>query len=133
MAQLISGRGGYPELRNWLTEEVRHHDANAVVQAAEALGRFSSHAWIGSVDVPAAVVLTTGDQLVPTHRQLKLAESMPTAVLHPVDGDHMVIARRPEAFATALSEACELVARRAVHWQPPVAPPWPAQRPPWRS
>ena len=132
LAQMLT-RGGYPGLRAWLTEEVRHHDANAVLQATDALGRFSSHSWIGAVDVPASVVLTTGDQLVPSRRQVKLAESIPTAVIHPVDGDHMVVARKPEAFASALLEACELVARRGERWHPLRSTSWPGPRPSWQG
>ena len=49
-------------------------------------------------------------------RQLRLAESIPTAVLYPVDGDHMVVARSPGSFVPALVEACDLVSRRIVEW-----------------
>jgi 3-oxoadipate enol-lactonase len=88
-----------------------------VLQAAEAIGRFSSHEWIENIDVPVAVVATTEDELVPLRRQLKLAGSIPSAVLHPVDGDHMVVGRSPGSFVPALVEACDEVSRRATDWR----------------
>jgi 3-oxoadipate enol-lactonase len=103
-------------LRAWALHELAGHDPRSILQAAEAIGRFSSHEWIESIDVPVAVVATARDELVPLRRQLKLAESIPTAVLYPVDGDHMVVARSPGSFVPALVEACDVVARRVEEW-----------------
>jgi len=50
---------------------------------------------------------------VPVHRQVKLARSIPSAVLHVVDGNHLACGTEPECFAETLVEACSLVARRA--------------------
>ena len=100
-------------LREWIVSELHHNDTGKVIEAAESLGRFSSHSWIGRVDVPTSVVVTTRDHLVPVRRQLKLAQSIPTAVMFPVDGDHLVCARRPEIFVPVLVDACRLAARRA--------------------
>jgi len=105
-----------PSMRTWAFDELRRHDFRNVVQAAECLGRFSSHDWITDVDVPAAVVATADDELVPLRRQLKLASSIPTAVLYPVDGDHLVVARSPGEFVPALIEACQTVVRRIDTW-----------------
>ncbi len=114
-ASLVAGR--LPSsLRGWALGEVSGHDLRSVLQAAEALGRFSSHKWIEDIDVPVGVVVTAQDELVPVRRQLKLARSIPSAVLHPVEGDHMVVARSPGSFVPALMEACEQVTRRAARW-----------------
>ena len=126
-AAIRSGRGWHTaatllanrmpaSLRGWALHELSGHDPRSVLQAAEAIGRFSSHEWIESVDVPVGVVATTQDELVPLRRQLKLARSIPSAVLHPVDGDHMVVGRSPGSFVPALVEACGEVARRAANW-----------------
>jgi pimeloyl-ACP methyl ester carboxylesterase len=104
-------------LRGWALRELSGHDPRSVLQAAEAIGRFSSHEWIENIDVPVAVVATTEDELVPLRRQLKLAGSIPSAVLHPVDGDHMVVGRSPGSFVPALVEACDEVSRRATDWR----------------
>ena len=85
-----------------------------MMAAAAALGRFSSREWIGDVDVPAAVVITLRDSLVPPHRQRKLAEAIPGATVHPVDADHGACAAAPNRFVPALVDACRSVAARAV-------------------
>jgi hypothetical protein len=46
------------------------------------------------------------------HRQVKLAQAVPTATIHVVEGDHYVPGRQPDRFAEVLVEACQLVARR---------------------
>jgi pimeloyl-ACP methyl ester carboxylesterase len=112
MLQRMLARIEHPELRDRVREDLLGHEPASVIQAADALTRFSSHDWIGKVDVPAAVVLTTLDELVPAVRQRKLARSIPGAELFEVAGDHDACVRLPE-FAEALVRACLSVARRA--------------------
>ncbi|HEV2368380.1 MAG TPA: alpha/beta hydrolase [Acidimicrobiales bacterium] len=99
-------------VRPWIVSELRRNDTGKVLEAADAIGRFSSHAWIGGVDVPVSVVVTTRDWLVPVRRQVKLARSLPAAVVFPVDGDHLVCANQPEMFGRVVADACGLVERR---------------------
>jgi hypothetical protein len=99
--------------REWVLSELRRHDVRSLLEAAEALGRFSSRDWIGTVDVPVSVVVTANDKLVPTRRQVKLARAIPSAVIHVMDGTHMCCGTEPDTFAETLVEACQLVARRA--------------------
>lgn len=102
----------HPELRDRVREDFLGHEPATVIQAADALTRFSSHDWIGSVDVPSAVVVTTRDELVPTPRQRKLARSIPGAEVFEVEGDHDACMRE-RSFAPTLVEACVSVAGRA--------------------
>lgn len=102
----------HPELRERVTEEFAGHTPASIVQAAHALSGFSSHDWIGDVDVPTAVIVTTRDQLVPPERQQKLAESIPGARVIRVEGDHSACVSRKD-FAPALVDACRDVAARA--------------------
>lgn len=102
----------HPELRDRVREDFLGHEPATVIQAADALTRFSSHDWIGTVDVPAAVVVTTRDELVPTPRQRKLARSIPGAAVFEVDGDHDACVRE-RSFAPTLVRACLAVAERA--------------------
>jgi 3-oxoadipate enol-lactonase len=97
----------------WAVTELRRSDPASLAAAAAALGRFSSHEWIGQVDVPTAVVLTTRDQAVPPHRQQKLADAIPGARMYPVDGDHLVCAVGAQRFVPVLLRACTDVAERA--------------------
>jgi 3-oxoadipate enol-lactonase len=71
-----------------------------------AAARFTSHDWIGAVDVPTAVLVTTRDNVVPAIRQRRLAAAIPGAVVHEVDGGHGACVSRPESFAAALLKAC---------------------------
>ncbi|MBV8983879.1 MAG: alpha/beta fold hydrolase, partial [Acidimicrobiia bacterium] len=97
----------------WAAAELRRSDPASLAAAAAALGRFSSHEWIGDVDVPTAVVLTSRDQAVPPHRQQKLADAIPGATVHRVDGDHLVCALGAHRFVPVLVKACVDVATRA--------------------
>ncbi|MBV8162145.1 MAG: hypothetical protein JO265_14580, partial [Acidimicrobiia bacterium] len=113
MRRLASASADDPPARRWAMRELRRGDPASLTAAAAALGRFSSHEWIGLVDVPTAVVLTTRDQAVPPHRQQKLADAIPGARVHPVDGDHLVCALGARRFVPALERACVEVATRA--------------------
>lgn len=97
----------------WALSELRRHDVRMVLEAAEAIGRFSSREWIADIDVPVSVVVTRDDRLVPARRQVKLAREIPSAVIHVVDGTHLVAGNAPEQFAESVVEACQLVARRS--------------------
>lgn len=89
-------------------DELAGHDPRSIVQAAGAVGSFDASPWIGRVDVPASVVVTTGDQLVPPIRQLRLGRSMPDATIHCVDAGHLCVAGGPpkHMFLAALRQAC---------------------------
>jgi pimeloyl-ACP methyl ester carboxylesterase len=113
MRRLANARVEDPPARQWAMRELRRSDPASLAAAAAALGRFSSHDWIGGVDVPTAVVLTTRDQAVPPRRQQKLADAIPGATVHPVHGDHLVCAIGARRFVPVLTAACLEVAQRA--------------------
>jgi len=101
-----------PQLRDRVLGELRGHQPATILQAAEALTRFSSHDWIGDVDVPTAVIVTTLDDLVPPARQYKLAASIPNAQVFEVEGDHDACVSKRE-FAATLVRACRAVAAKS--------------------
>jgi pimeloyl-ACP methyl ester carboxylesterase len=107
--QLVASRLADPGLRQWVASRERRTDPSAVLQAAAALGRFSSRDWIGGVDAPAAVVVTQFDRLVPRARQEELLRRINTATEHRVLGDHAVCVTRPDLFLPALLDACAAV------------------------
>lgn len=96
----------------WLHAEMQRHDPIALAEAGVALGRFSSHDWIGEVDVPTAVVVTEYDPVVPPGRQLALAAAIPGATVHRVPGHHTVVATEPHLFAPVLRDALASVTTR---------------------
>jgi 3-oxoadipate enol-lactonase len=99
-------------LPRWAIDELRRCSPAAFMAAAHAIGRFTSHEWIGEVDVPTAVVVTAKDRLVSPARQLKLAQSIPGATIHPAHTDHTACVLGARRFVPALVAACDSVADR---------------------
>ncbi|MGY6499324.1 MAG: alpha/beta fold hydrolase [Acidimicrobiales bacterium] len=97
---------------SWFHTETMRHDPLALAEAGGAIGRFTSHEWIGEVDVPTAVVITERDTVVPPHRQEKLARAIPGATVHRVPGEHTVCATEPGLFVPVLRDACASVTAR---------------------
>jgi len=98
-----------PALRRWALAEMRRTPLLTAIAAVRAASVFSSHTWIGEVDVPAAVVLTRQDRIVPPRRQWKLAEAIPGCSVHEIDGGHGIFLADPHAFAGAVLDACAAV------------------------
>jgi 3-oxoadipate enol-lactonase len=113
MLQRMLARIEHPELRERVQRELGGHDPASVIQAGHALTGFSSHDWIGRIDVPTAVIVTTRDELVPVARQYKMAKSIPGAEIFEVDGDHSACLSRQDLFIPTLVEACRSVDRRS--------------------
>ena len=109
MSRVLERRMEGLPARDWILDEMQSADPAAIAEAAVAIARFSSHEWIGEVDVPTAVVVTEQDRLVPPRRQRKLAESIPGARVVPVQGDHGVCVANPRVFVPALLSACSMV------------------------
>jgi pimeloyl-ACP methyl ester carboxylesterase len=100
-------------------EQLRRTSLGTAISAVQAVCEFSSHSWIGEVDVPTAVVVTARDRIVPVSRQLRLARAIPGASVHEVDADHAVCVARPQLFTQALLQACwSVTAVRGAQAQP---------------
>jgi 3-oxoadipate enol-lactonase len=99
-------------LRRWVHAEMGRTSLATVAAAVEVGSRFSSHDWIGQVDVPTTVLVTTLDRIVHPVRQRKLAAAIPGAVVHEVQADHGVFLSAPAAFGQAVLEACLSVSAR---------------------
>jgi pimeloyl-ACP methyl ester carboxylesterase len=100
--------GTMPE---WAAAEFRRHDWRMIVEAGHSLGTFHSGRWINEVDVPAAVVVTTGDRAVSPNLQRNLAQSIPSASTFTVDDGHLACVK--SSFTPTLARACFDVAERA--------------------
>jgi pimeloyl-ACP methyl ester carboxylesterase len=96
-------------IRQWAHREMARTSMATLAAAIDAVSVFTSHNWIGTVDVPAAVVVTTRDSVVPVSRQLKLASSIPGALVHEIQADHGVCVRAPALFGRELLHACRSV------------------------
>ena len=105
----LLGRIDDPATSRWARAQLRRTALTTVVSAMPAACGFSSDGWLSQVAVPAAVVVTTRDQVVPPGRQLKLARAIPGASVHEVDAGHGACVNAPRLFAPALLEACRSV------------------------
>lgn len=96
-----------------IAAELSNSSHLAICEAADSLGRFTSRTWLHELKMPAVVVMTTLDRLVPPSRQAKLAESLPDAHVIRLVGDHLAAGRLPAAFGAALVRAVADVSARA--------------------
>jgi 3-oxoadipate enol-lactonase len=99
-----------PATARWVRAQLRRTPLGTALSAVQAVCEFTSHSWISQVDVPAAVVVTTRDRVVPVGRQRKLAAAIPGASVHEIPADHAVCITAPQVFAQVLLQACWSVA-----------------------
>jgi 3-oxoadipate enol-lactonase len=108
-----------PATARQVRAQLRRTDLGTAISAIQAACEFTSHSWIGQVDVPTAVVVTARDRIVPVSRQLRLAHAIPGASVHEVDADHAACVTMPQLFTQALLQACwSVTAARADDGQP---------------
>jgi len=98
------------DFRRWARAEMGRHDWRMVAEAAGAIGNYNASRWIGEVDVPTSVLVTTQDRAVAPIDQARLALRIPGATMHKVDDGHIVCAR--PRFGAVLRRAVDDVARR---------------------
>ena len=103
-----SGLGG----REWAFAQFRSTSNAELLGAAAAISRFDSSAWIGSMDVPTAVVVPTKDRAIPPPRQRRLARALPNATRYEFAGGHASVVLNAERFTPALLAACASVSVR---------------------
>ena len=94
----------------WGAAEMRRHSLRAIVEAALELGNYNAETWIGSIDVPTAVVLTSLDRAVLPIWQLRLARAIPGATLYPIAEGHVACGHA--LFGQVFAEACGELADR---------------------
>jgi 3-oxoadipate enol-lactonase len=105
-----AGAGRPTTLRSWAAGEMRRHDLVKVMEAGQAIGSYNARRWIGEIDVPTTVLITTKDRAIPAVEQHKLADAIPGSEVHLVDDGHVVCAR--PSFGPVLTRAVDSVAVR---------------------
>ena len=100
------------EHRGWLQGEFRRGDPTAIANAGRAIGNYDGRPFAGSVDVPAAVVVTTQDRLVWPSKQRALAGAIPGAQQFDLAADHDACLVSIEDFADVTVQAVKAVADR---------------------
>lgn len=66
----------------WLRSEMLRHNAKAVAEAGQELGRFDSRPWLKPTGFPTAVVVTTNDDAVAPGKQLDLAAALKAQIFN---------------------------------------------------
>jgi pimeloyl-ACP methyl ester carboxylesterase len=104
-------RSGIPlnERTAWWMSELMRHSGRDVAEAGRELGRFDSRPWLHDVRVPAAMVLTGGDQAVSPAKQRELAAAVGASVFE-VALDHLELTSRAAEYNPALLSALQAVA-----------------------
>jgi 3-oxoadipate enol-lactonase len=97
-----------PSRTAWLLSELERHSARDLAEAGRELGRFDSRPWARSVNVPAAVVITSRDSAVPPRKQRELADAFGAAVFESAI-DHLEVSLPGNDFNSALLAAIEAV------------------------
>jgi pimeloyl-ACP methyl ester carboxylesterase len=105
-----AGLGDSPETA-WALAEMMRHSARDIAEAGRELGRFDSRPWLRPLPIPAAVVLTTRDELVPPGKQHQLAQALQAPVFEaPIT--HLEITSNGQAYNPALLRALAAVGGR---------------------
>ena len=107
----LQGSGRPTSLQRWASAEMRRHDPRSVLEAGAAVSNYTAKRWIGEIDVPTSVLVTTGDRAIVPDRQLEMADAIPGATVHEHADGHIACMR--PAFAPPLLAACQDVAARA--------------------
>ncbi len=98
-----------PAMARWARAQLSRTTLATAVSAMQAVCEFSSDGWIGQVDVPTAVLVTTRDTVVASGRQRALAQAIPGASVLEVQADHAMCITAAPRFARVLLEACQSV------------------------
>jgi pimeloyl-ACP methyl ester carboxylesterase len=103
-------RAGLPQNERtvWVQSELMRQSARDIAEAGRELGRFDSRPWLGGVRPPIAHVITTGDRVVPVHKQRELASAAGGPVFEsPID--HLDLVTRADRYNPQLLEALQAV------------------------
>ncbi|HTW10631.1 MAG TPA: alpha/beta hydrolase [Acidimicrobiales bacterium] len=87
-------------------EERRLSHLAAFIESGVELNAYDSTEWLPALRVPAAVVVTSRDRIVPPWRQESLAALIPGARRYVVDAGHDAVVTDAAAFLPVLVRAC---------------------------
>lgn len=113
LVHMVESRDDDAARARWVVGEQSRSDPASLVQAAAALNRFDSTGWIGDVDVPTSVIVTTRDRTMPPERQWQLARTIPGAESFTVTWGHRACVEVPDQFVPLLRDAVASTLDRA--------------------
>lgn len=97
-------------MRAWAAGEMRRHDKVKLMEAGQAIGSYNARRWIGEVDVPTTVLVTSRDRAIAPAEQRRLAAAIPGAQVQVIDDGHVACAKRE--FGPAVVRAVDSVVAR---------------------
>lgn len=97
------------DLFPWIISELDRGSAEDIAEAGRELGRHDARGWLGTVDVPTAVVITEDDQLVPQRWQRDLAALIPGCATYALPLDHDAPGAGADLFVPTLVDAVRRV------------------------
>lgn len=98
----------------WAMEQMASHDWRNILTAGRTIGAFNSGKWLKDVDVPASVIVTTEDSVVPPARQRHLYQQLRDVQVYEIEADHNAVYSAREQFVPTLLEACTSVYTRSL-------------------
>jgi diacylglycerol O-acyltransferase len=96
----------------WAWRQFRATSGADIAGAGTVIARFDSRPWIGTVDVPSAVVVTARDRVIPPERQHRMARAIPHATVYEVDAGHASCVLNAQRFRPAMLAAVASVSSR---------------------
>jgi pimeloyl-ACP methyl ester carboxylesterase len=87
-----TGRDRPDRLSRWAREEMQRHDMRLLFEAGAAIGSYDARKWIGDIDVPTAVVVTTKDRAVTPAQQAGMAFRIDGSTVHQIGDGHLACA-----------------------------------------
>jgi pimeloyl-ACP methyl ester carboxylesterase len=102
-------------VQRWAAGELDRSDPFRVADAGAVLRRYVAPPDLGRIEVPASMVITTQDEVVPTADQRALLGQLPAATtVHEVAAGHGAFVEDPDRFVPALVAACDDVVARGL-------------------
>jgi pimeloyl-ACP methyl ester carboxylesterase len=86
-------------------EGLMRRDANLYYEAGDAVRRFDSRSWVGSLQGPTMVIVNTKDQLMPPRAQYELASFFRVDDVREIPGGrHEAIMNRGDEYVKLINE-----------------------------
>jgi 3-oxoadipate enol-lactonase len=94
----------------WILGEMQRGSSQAIVEAGRCISRYDARDWAPDLRVPAAVLVTTRDRLVPPRKQRRLAAAL-DATVREIPADHLCTMAQPADYVAATLELLDEVHR----------------------
>ena len=109
--RLADGNPAIEPYVGWIQAEARRGDPADIIDAGRALSDYDARPFASTLQLPAAVVLTTGDRAVRPAKQRALAAALGARVFE-LAGDHFSFWANAKEFADATRQAVDEVVNR---------------------